>query len=407
VSKNAFRWRNSPAIIARYMHDREVTDGAEVTLKPNEACVVIEDGKIAGVASQRHMEVNPEAGILSKMFGRGNPKRSFLFAFLGPHELIIKVSAITKDGRTANGFVVLRAIFSRETVPRLLQIPAKGTMTITIGDLVSRIEAEVNATIAPRVRETLEVDLKDQGATEDLMMDIKMGTRGTMESLGLTLQSSFINWSVTEAEKVLQMRADLEVLAEKNAIVDEQTSMEMERSLQANLMQAEMQARASMASLAAEERAKAEMELARIRAQGDIDNERWEQVKALHQNRQNLRRTEEILDGDHQLALARIEAERQRVLQEPTFEAERTRKEAAMDMFDAVQQRKQERLAMEAERERVRVEAQAKGSEAIISTLTEIAQSSKDPEVAMEALRQLAEIRKADVAGAKDAYIDD
>ncbi len=239
------------------------------------------------------------------------------------------------------------------------------------------------------------------------MMDIKMGTRGTMESLGLTLQSSFINWSVTEAERVLQMRADLEVLAEKNAIIDEQTSMEMERSLQANLMQAEMQARASMASLAADERAKAEMELARIRAQGDIDNERWEQVKTLHQDRQNLRRTEEILDGDHQLALARIEAERQRVLQEPSFEAERTRKEAAMDMFDAVQQRKQERMAMEAERERVRVEAQAKGSEAIISTLTEIAQSSKDPEVAMEALRQLAEIRKADVAGAKDAYIDD
>tara|TARA_B100000401_G_scaffold409732_1_gene327386 strand:- start:459 stop:1301 length:843 start_codon:yes stop_codon:yes gene_type:complete len=280
-------------------------------------------------------------------------------------------------------------------------------MTITIGDLVSRIEAEINATIAPRVRETLETDLKDQGATEDLMMDIKMGTRGTMESLGLTLQSSFINWSVTEAERVLQMRADLEVLAEKNAIIDEQTSMEMERSLQANLMQAEMQARASMASLAADERAKAEMELARIRAQGDIDNERWEQVKTLHQDRQNLRRTEEILDGDHQLALARIEAERQRVLQEPSFEAERTRKEAAMDMFDAVQQRKQERMAMEAERERVRVEAQAKGSEAIISTLTEIAQSSKDPEVAMEALRQLAEIRKADVAGAKDAYIDD
>ena len=165
MSKNAFRWRNSPAIIARYMHDREVTDGAEVTLKPIEACVVIEDGKIAGVASQRHMEVNPEAGLLSKMFGRGNPKRSFLFAFLGPHELIIKVSAITKDGRTANGFVVLRTMFSRETVPRLLQIPAKGTMTITIGDLVSRIEAEINATIAPRVRETLETDLKDQGAT--------------------------------------------------------------------------------------------------------------------------------------------------------------------------------------------------------------------------------------------------
>ena len=73
---------------------------------------------------------------------------------------------------------------------------------------------------------------------------------------GLTLQSSFINWSVTEAEEGASDEADLEVLAEKNAIVDEQTSMEMERSLQANLLQAEMQARRSVASLAADERAK-------------------------------------------------------------------------------------------------------------------------------------------------------
>ena len=124
MSKTAFRWRNSPAIIARYMHDKEVADGAEVTLKPNEACVVIEDGKIAGVASQRHMEVNPEAGLLSKMFVRGNPKRSFLFAFLGPHEMIIKISAITKDGRTANGFVVIRTVLSRETVCLLYTSPS-------------------------------------------------------------------------------------------------------------------------------------------------------------------------------------------------------------------------------------------------------------------------------------------
>ena len=54
-----------------------------------------------------------------------------------------------------------------------------------------------------------------------------------------------------------------------------------------------------------------------------------------------------------------------------------------------------------------RIDAASKGSESIIATLTEIAQSSKDPQVAMEALRQLSEIRKADVDAAKDAYIDD
>jgi hypothetical protein len=64
-------------------------------------------------------------------------------------------------------------------------------------------------------------------------------------------------------------------------------------------------------------------------------------------------------------------------------------------------------MAMEADREQNRIDAASKGSEAIIATLTEIAQSSKDPQVAMEALRQLSEIRKADVDAAKDAYIED
>ena len=42
----------------------------------------------------------------------------------------------------------------------------------------------------------------------------------------------------------------------------------------------------------------------------------------------------------------------------------------------------------------------------MIETLTRIAENSDDPQVAMEALRQLAELRKADVDAAKDAYRD-
>ena len=43
----------------------------------------------------------------------------------------------------------------------------------------------------------------------------------------------------------------------------------------------------------------------------------------------------------------------------------------------------------------------------LIETLTRIAENSDDPQVAMEALRQLAELRKTDVGAAKDAYRDD
>ena len=54
-------------VIARYVMGHDVPSGLEVTLKPNEACVVIEDGRIAGVATQQHDE--PQIGLLGRMFG--------------------------------------------------------------------------------------------------------------------------------------------------------------------------------------------------------------------------------------------------------------------------------------------------------------------------------------------------
>ena len=37
MSNKGYKWRNNPAVIAKYVHDRDVPKGAEVTLKPNEA----------------------------------------------------------------------------------------------------------------------------------------------------------------------------------------------------------------------------------------------------------------------------------------------------------------------------------------------------------------------------------
>ena len=407
MSQNTYKWRNNPAVIAKYVHDREVPKGAEVTLKPNEACIVVEDGRISGIATQKHMEVNPEAGLLSKMFGRGNPKRTFLFVFLGPHELILRLEGMTSDGRSASGFMVMRVGFSREGTSRLLQLPAKGNMEITSATLVSILESEVNARLKPIIHQLTEDQLRNVDATSDLMMEVRTGLRSTFESLGLQLQTSFVNWNTTEAEKVLKMRADLSALEARNAIMEEQEIMEMENILAANLRAAELEARSRMSSLAAEERAKSEVELAALRAEGDLDLERWNQAAKLHSEREDLRRDQEMADADHQVGLAEREAERQRILQETQLETEERRQKSAMDMFDQVQARKKDRMAMQADREQNRIDAASQGSESIIATLTEIAQSSKDPEVAMEALRQLSEIRKADVDAAKDAYIED
>ena len=76
-------------------------------------------------------------------------------------------------------------------------------------------------------------------------------------------------------------------------------------------------------------------------------------------------------------------------------------------MFDQVQARKRERMKLQNEKEQQRLEQHSKASDSAIAVLENIATSSTDPQVQMEALRQLAELRKADVQGQKDTHTGD
>lgn len=75
-------------------------------------------------------------------------------------------------------------------------------------------------------------------------------------------------------------------------------------------------------------------------------------------------------------------------------------------MFADVQKRKQERMALNQEKEKMRLEQHQQGSEKTISVLENIAANSTDPQVKLEALKQLAELRKTDVEAQKGAYKD-
>ena len=77
-----------------------------------------------------------------------------------------------------------------------------------------------------------------------------------------------------------------------------------------------------------------------------------------------------------------------------------------MDLFAQVQDRKERRLAKEAEREQARLESSRTGSEKIVETMADIAKSSKDSEVHKETVKQLGEMRKSDVDAEGQAYID-
>ena len=72
-----FRWRTNPAVIAQYYTGEDIPKDLDVHLKPNEACVVIENGSIVGVATSTRLTVNPKLGTLSRLLSKKDPFRSF------------------------------------------------------------------------------------------------------------------------------------------------------------------------------------------------------------------------------------------------------------------------------------------------------------------------------------------
>ena len=395
MSDTRFRWRTNPTVIARYVMGHHVPAGMEVTLKPNEACVVVEDGRVAGVATQQRMEVNPNVGMLSRMFGRNQPNRTFLFVFLGPHDVLFPVEVTTGDGQVLSGICSMRVAFTRESVPRLLQVPAKGAHEITVAELAKVLHPEVLAHLRGVMSGHGADDLRRGDGLEDLLHTLEQRMRATLSSYGLTQQSSFVSWNESDSQELLRMQRDLEHLVERNAILDATAAAEMEQALSARVRAAEQQSRMANAEASAQ-----------IAADGALERARWQELAATEGVQHDARRTQEIAEAQHQVEMARLEAQRQAEQAAPEQAKREAKVAEAARLFDEVQARKRDRMAMEAEREQARLDAVSAGSDKMIETLSRIAETSDDPQVAMEALRQLAELRKADVGAAKDAYRD-
>ena len=402
-----FRWRTNPTVIAHYMNDADVPRQAEVTLKPNEVCVVLENGKIVGSVSQTHMEVSPQVGLFGKLFGKSNPVRSFMFAFTGPHTILVQVRGIADNGDEINCLVTLKLEVTRETAPRLITFPAKGTMTVQASHIAEVISPATSAAALQHLRGMDATAMRTVQANEDVMYAIKTALRATLDEYGLAFRSGFITWSSTAAEQQLQHQHDLERLQLSKDIESDKQAIELDHFIKTEQRKHEVNARMALAGVQAKEAAELKLELDRLKGAGEHNLQQWRQQQELRDQQTASARDEALKNAQTDVELAKLEAERQKALATVAQDAEEQKMNKAMEMFDQVQARKRERMQLQNEQEQQRLEQHAKGSQSTIAVLEDIAASSDDPAVKLEALKQLAELRKTDVAGQKDAYKDD
>ena len=402
-----FRWRTNPTVIAHYMNDADVPRQAEVTLKPNEVCVVLENGKIGGSVSQTHMEVSPQVGLFGTLFGKSNPVRSFIFAFTGPHAVLVQVRGVADNGDEINCLITLKLEITRETAPRLISFPAKGTMTVQAGNIATLVSPAVSSAALQHLRGMDAASMRTVQANEDVMYAVKTALRATLDEHGMAFRSGFITWSTTAAEQQLQHQHDLERLQLSKDIESDKQAVELDHLIKSEQRKHEVNARMALVGVQAKEAAELKLELERIKGAGELDLQTWRQQQHLQDQQMDAARTEALKVAQADVELAKLEAERQKTLASVAHDAEDQKMNRAMNMFEQVQAKKQERMRLKNEQEQQRLEQHAKGSQSTIAVLEEIAASSDDPAVKLEALKQLAELRKADVAGQKDAYKDD
>jgi hypothetical protein len=433
AKEEVFRWRTNPNVIARYILDKHVPDGSRVTLKPNEACAILEQGRVVGVATQTEMEVNPKLGTLSRIFGKKSPSRAYLFALLGPHEIMLKLEGRTSDNHDVKGIAFVRASIDREAVPRLLQLPAKGRTEVTAGDLAARMEMEASQKVASEI--IANVDLatlrSDPDIDKDVEATLKIGLRATMESLGMSMEAVWCTWNDTEADKILSMRAELENMVAKNEVMDAMQAEDAQRIINTKLRQIELQHSMQVADMSAQAKQAVAAELAQMAAQKDVDQARWDTIRA--QELRNIDHAQEMqmasmniekesqvadfersqrqkdFDMDNLQTQTALDTEHQEQLRQVEIQQhqEDTKSERAMDMFAQVQEQKSKRLEQQAEREQQRLGVQTEMSDKMVETLGQIASGSDSSEVSLEALKQLSELRKQDVQASSEAYVKD
>jgi hypothetical protein len=344
-----FRWRTNPAVIAQYYTGEDVPKDLDVHLKPNEACVVIENGSIVGVATSTRLTVNPTLGTLSRLLSRKDPFRSFLFVHTGPHQLLVKLDGSWADGSSGKGIAGLKMNFDDEQLGRLLTFPSKGITTITAGDLVNEIELEIKQQFASAYMSAYHPS--SATGDRDIAALLEGGIRNianpAIVDLGGVLERIWLSWATSDNDRVMAMRAELEVLAEEGRLISEKDRIEMQRIIDAEINQLESKHQLFIAGKEYEAKADAASDIARYRVKAEKEKEQWNVMMARARLEEQFKSAEtqferktEIEDLEHTMdidELRRIKKERElEWIREQELVGKKHQNDLIKDTFDSM-----------------------------------------------------------------------
>tara|TARA_Y100000766_G_scaffold281813_1_gene293948 strand:- start:1535 stop:2599 length:1065 start_codon:yes stop_codon:yes gene_type:complete len=335
MTRDTYRWREEPDIIARFVHDKELPKSTPIVLRPNEVCVVLENGRISGIVTQQVMRANPTTSMLRRVFG-GKRQRSYLFAFLGPYTFTMPFASKSSDHQTMKGEASLRVHASRENIARLIQLPAKGIMEIRTSDISNLLIDEAQAYMSKTIQRFTNDELVQDQADENITIGLCMALRRTIESFGMTIDHSYITWKPSDKVRLEAEREHVTNMAEHASIQAERDQITLDAQLSHHQRRADHHARSQAMNASAMERAKVEPELARIKAKGAVDEAEWQNKRRaleheLHQRRVDATSKAEVLDILRSKELDLRERKQQNDL------------DVAMQLFDAVQKKKLQR----------------------------------------------------------------
>ena len=300
MTRNTYRWRTDPDQIARFVHDKDLPRNAPILLRPNEVCVVLENGRIAGIVTQQVMHANPTTSMLRRMFG-GKRHRSYLFAFLGPYTVNLPFVSKSNDHQTVRGNATVRLSATREQIARIIQLPANGMMEIRVQDLQAMLLGEAQAYMARTIQKYSNDKLVQEAANEDANIGLSLALRRTVESFGMSIDHAFIAWKQSDKVRLEAEREHATNMAEHASIQAQREQIVFDAQLATQQRRADFTARSQMAGKAATERAKAEPRIAQIKAEGSISEAEWNnkhrtQSHAAEMARNKAKSKAEVLD---------------------------------------------------------------------------------------------------------------